>query len=276
MRKLCLLVLVLFIGQASKAQVASIAKGERYPLNIGIIDHVQSTVLGEGRTLNIYLPDGYDKDTTTTYPVIYLLDGSKDEDFLHVAGLVQFLTMIQAMPNSIVVGIANVDRKRDFTYPSASKADVKLVPTSGGSAKFMAFLETELQPHIQKFYKVNESKTLIGQSLGGLLATEILLKKPALFNNYIIVSPSLWWDTENMLDAGLGLRRLHSYKGIKAYIAFGNEGTQMIGDTKRLARVLNGDPDLKFTFNFMANENHLTILHNALYSALMWMNKKAQ
>jgi predicted alpha/beta superfamily hydrolase len=276
MRKLLLLLAILFTCNLLNAQVASIAKGERYPLNIGIIDHVQSAVMGEDRTLNIYLPDGYDKDTTTKYPVIYLLDGSKDEDFIHVVGVVQFLTMIQAMPSSIVVGIANVDRKRDFTYPSANKADVKLVPTSGGSAKFMTFLETELQPHIQKFYKVSNNKTLIGQSLGGLLATEILLKKPALFNQYIIVSPSLWWDTENLLKGAVAMRRSHSYKGIKAYLVVGNEGPQMIGDAKRFSQILKADKDLRSTYNYLPKEDHLTILHNAVYEALLALNKKAQ
>ncbi|MBD1364757.1 alpha/beta hydrolase [Mucilaginibacter sp. ZT4R22] len=276
MRKLLLLFAVLFTCNLLNAQVASIAKGERYPLNIGIIDHVQSAVLNEGRTLNIYLPDGYDKDTTTKYPVIYLLDGSKDEDFIHVVGVVQFLTMIQAMPNSIVVGIANVDRKRDFTYPSTSKADVKLVPTSGGSAKFMIFLETELQPHIQKFYKVSSSKTLIGQSLGGLLATEVLLKKPSLFNQYIIVRPSLWWDTETLLNGAVAMRRSHSYKGIKAYLAVGSEGPQMIGDAKKLSQILKADRDLKSTYSYLPKEDHLTILHNAVYEALLALNKKAR
>lgn len=276
MRKLLLLCSIVLLCNISKAQVASIAKGERYPLNIGIIDHVQSAVLGEDRTLNIYLPDGYDKDTTTKYPVIYLLDGSKDEDFIHVVGAVQFLTMIQAMPNSIVVGIANVDRKRDFTYPSANKADVKLVPTSGGSAKFIAFLEIELQPHIQKFYKVSSAKTLIGQSLGGLLATEILLKKPALFTQYVIVSPSLWWDTENLLKGAVVMRRSHSYKGVNAYLLVGNEGPQMIGDAKKLSAILKADKDLKSTFSYLPKEDHLTILHNAVYEALLALNKKAR
>jgi predicted alpha/beta superfamily hydrolase len=276
MRKLLLLLVVLFTCNLLNAQVASIAKGERYPLNIGIIDHVQSAALGEDRTLNIYLPDGYDKDTTTKYPVIYLLDGSKDEDFIHVVGVVQFLTMIQAMPNSIVVGIANVDRKRDFTYPSANKADVKLVPTSGGSAKFMTFLETEVQPHIQKFYKVSNNKTLIGQSLGGLLATEVLLKKPSLFTQYIIVSPSLWWDTENLLKGAVGMRRSHSYKGINAYLAVGNEGPQMVSDAKKLSQILKADRDLRSTYSYLPKEDHLTILHNAVYEALLALNKKAR
>ncbi len=53
---------------------------------LGVIDEIQSTLLGEKRILNIYLPEGYNKNDTTNYPVTYLLDGSADEDFIHVAG----------------------------------------------------------------------------------------------------------------------------------------------------------------------------------------------
>ncbi len=60
------------------------------PFVLGVIDEIQSKELGEKRILNIYLPEGYNKDDTTKYPVIYLLDGSADEDFIHIVGLVQF------------------------------------------------------------------------------------------------------------------------------------------------------------------------------------------
>ena len=79
------------------------------------------------------------------------------------------------MKKSIVVGIANVDRRRDFTFPTTIEADKKSYPTTGHSDKFIAFIKYELQPNIEKKYKVNTDKTIIGQSLGGLLATEILL-----------------------------------------------------------------------------------------------------
>lgn len=134
-----------------------------------------------------------------------MLDGSLDEDFIHISGLVQFGSFywINLVPESIVVGISNVDRKRDFTYPSNNLIDKKELPTSGKSAVFISFIEKELQPLINDKYNTNNTKTLIGRSLGGLLATEILFEKPNLFNNYVIVSPSLWWDDELLLKKNL-------------------------------------------------------------------------
>ncbi|WP_307454122.1 alpha/beta hydrolase-fold protein [Chryseobacterium camelliae] len=50
------------------------------PLTIGEIRTFKSKILNEERTLNIYLPQNFDK--TKSYPVIYLLDGSMNEDFI--------------------------------------------------------------------------------------------------------------------------------------------------------------------------------------------------
>ena len=134
--------------------------------------------VGRNPDAKIYLPEGYQPGDTARYPVIYLLDGSADEDFIHVVGLVQFNTFpwIKRLPKSIVVGIANVDRQRDFTYPTRDAVDEKRYATAGHFDKFITFLEQELQPYINRKYRTNASRTIIGQSLAGLLATEFYLK----------------------------------------------------------------------------------------------------
>ncbi|MDP4913200.1 MAG: alpha/beta hydrolase-fold protein [Saprospiraceae bacterium] len=57
------------------------------PFILGVIDEIYSKELSENSVLNIYLPAGYNKNDTVKYPVIYLLDGSADEDFIHIVGL---------------------------------------------------------------------------------------------------------------------------------------------------------------------------------------------
>ena len=251
---------------------------QQYTINenifaLGIVDKIQSATLGETRTLNIYLPEVYPKDSATAYPVIYLLDGSANEDFIHIVGLVQFLVMIEKMPPSIVVGIANIDRKRDFTFPTAIEQDKKDYPTTGGSAKFITFVEKELQPYIEKKYRTG-SKTIIGQSLGGLLATEILLKKPGLFNNYIIVSPSLWWNNESLLNEAPDLVKKQALKNMQVYISVGSEGKQMEDDAKKLSEILQAPGNVKVNLVPLPEENHLTVLHNSVYKGLEILNAK--
>ncbi|MBI3235610.1 MAG: alpha/beta hydrolase, partial [Bacteroidetes bacterium] len=125
------------------------------PFVMGEIDEMYSQELLETRILNIYLPEGYNSKDTTKYPVIYLLDGSADEDFIHIVGLVQFNSFewIHLVPKSIVVGIATVDRRRDFTSPTTVKEEKERNPTSGHSEQFISFIEKELQPYINKKYK---------------------------------------------------------------------------------------------------------------------------
>ncbi|MFC7357665.1 alpha/beta hydrolase [Jejudonia soesokkakensis] len=254
---------VAFFCLPSKAQ-PTIKK--RAPFNIGERLTFDSKVLNEERALNIYLPNGYDKASEKKYPVIYLLDGSKDEDFIHIAGLVQFgsFSWINMIPETIVVGIENVDRKRDFTFPSENTLDREEFPTSGGSAKFIAFISEELQPLIQKTYNVSEEKTIISQSLGGLLASEILHKKPALFNNYIIVSPSVWWDDNSILKME---PTMDSSK--KIYVAGGTEGPAMqtgaVNLYYKLREVYKDNGEVYY--DFLKERDHGDALHLAVYNA---------
>src|SRR5437868_3820441 len=71
------------------------------PFVLGVITELESTELKEKRILNIYLPEGY--NDTTSYAVVYLLDGAADEDFIHVTGLYQFnnFEWINGAPKSI-------------------------------------------------------------------------------------------------------------------------------------------------------------------------------
>ena len=135
-------------------------------LVLGKTYKIQSKILKEDRKLNIYTPDGYHPDSSKTYPVIYLLDGSANEDFVHIVGIVQFLNMIDAMPKSIVIGIANVDRKRDFTFPTTIKKDKEDFPTTGGSANFINFLAKEVQPFVGQNLRQMLLKLLLGNLLG--------------------------------------------------------------------------------------------------------------
>jgi uncharacterized protein len=276
MKKLLPLLILTFYafsvcGQKAKQQKSS-------PFVLGEIHALQSKVLGEKRILNIYLPDGYNPNDTIKYPVIYLLDGSADEDFIHIVGLVQYNSFewINRVPKSIVVGIATVDRRRDFTFPTTIEADRKQYPTTGHSEKFIDFLGKELQPYINQKFKTTQSKTLIGQSLGGLVATEILLKKPTLFNKYIIVSPSLWWDNGSLLNKDSDILNAAFKQQTDVYIGVGKEGLTpttiprvMEVDANLLADKIRAtkSKNVNVLFDYLPQEDHATIMHQAVSNA---------
>ena len=264
MSKTKILTILLFITTLTFAQ-------EKKEFSIGETVTIKSEILKEDRILNIALPEGYDASKDEKYPVIYLLDGSANEDFLHVVGLVQFFNLQFFMPKTIIVGIANVDRKRDFTFKTEDKELIEAFPTTGKSELFINFIEKELQPYINSNYKVTDKKYIIGQSLGGLLASEILLKKPVLFTNYIITSPSLWWDNQSLLT--YASRDLSNQKNLKlkVYLAVGKEGSVMENDAKDFARIIQSvdKKNINFHFEYFPKENHATILHNSIYKAFL-------
>ncbi len=250
------------------------------PLVVGVVDKLQSRFLEEARTINIFLPAGYTMaDPATTYPVIYVLDGGVDEDFIHVAGLIRFNSQpwIARLPQSIVVGIENTSRQRDFTFAVSdleflekagySKEDMK---SYGGSAKYIEFLESELQPYIESTYRGSGERTVIGESLAGLLATEILLKHRHLFDTYIIITPSLWWGGESLLNDANELVTTVSEKPIKLYIgaAQKEEAPQMYRSAKALHQALSKTQHFDAHFDYLSDERHSTIMHQAVYNAL--------
>lgn len=277
MKKLLTIIIFTFYALSTYGQKAKQKESSR-PFVLGEIHELQSKVLGEKRTLNIYLPDGYNPNDSVKYPVIYLLDGSADEDFIHIVGLVQYygFEWVNQLPKSIVVGIATVDRRRDFTFPTTIEADQKRYPTTGHSDKFTAFLATELQPFIEKKFKTTRSKTIIGQSLGGLLATEILLKSPTLFNKYIIISPSLWWDNGSLLNKSSEILNATFEQQTDIYIGVGKEGLTptaiprvMEVDANLLADKINATKSktVRVVFDYLPQEDHATIMHQAVSNA---------
>ena len=243
-------------------------------IEIGESLSFHSEVLQEVRFVNVYLPVGYHPDSTATYPVVYLLDGGTDEDFIHVAGLMQFANFpwVDMMPPSILVGIQNVDRKKDFTYPSSVELDQEEFPTSGHSKEFIEFLSSELQPMIEGRYPCNGERMLIGQSIGGLLATEILYSRQELFHRYLIVSPSLWWD-----EAALLKREISLSSDVSVFIAVGKEGEEMEGYARSLNEALvdvasNGN---QVDFLYFGKLDHANILHMAVYYGIQSFYPKA-
>ncbi|WP_235832144.1 alpha/beta hydrolase [Flavobacterium ranwuense] len=285
MKKIIILILI-FTVTIGNAQVKK-QKETSKPFVLGTIEEINSKILSEKRIVNIYLPEGYNQNDTIKYPVTYLLDGSADEDFIHVVGLFQFnnFSWINRVPKSIVVGVANIDRKRDFTYQTTIEEDKKRYLTCGKSANFISFIETELQPFIEKKYKTNNSKTIIGQSLGGLLATEILLKKPNLFNKYIIISPSLWWNNGSLLNEESEIYQENFKDKIDIYIGVGKEGLApseiphvMEVDANLLSEKLKSkkSKNVKVSFDYLPQEDHATITHLAIFNAMRILYPKTE
>lgn len=265
MKKHILLSTAIFLGFLGFSQESII----KTPIMIGETLEFYSDELDENRTLNVYLPLGYDKHGSKTYPVIYLLDGSIDEGFTYISGLSQFsATKIKTMPESIMVGVVNVDRKRDFTYPSRNPDDISKFPASGKSGRFIDFISDELLPLIAEKYNTNGQRTIVGQAFGGLLATEILLTKSKLFNTYILISPSLWWDDAFLVTANTA----NIMANTKIYMAAWNrdplslKAVAKLMKQLRLTNKLHPEKALDLRYDLIKDHDHGNVIHSAMYN----------
>lgn len=239
------------------------------PVQIATSYTLPSDTLRQTRRINVYLPPGY-AEGNRRYPVLYLLDGGVQEDFIHIAGIASLAADFRRIREFIVVGIEGIDRYHDLTHPTTVAADQARLPTSGGSARFRSFLATELQPFIDQRFRVSGEKILIGESAAGLFVVETLLRRPELFTGYIAVSPMLWWDGQSLARQADQELRKPFPEGRRLYLTTADEGGEMRRGVDMLVTALqaHAPPDLDWTFVPMDHESHGTIFHPAALAAI--------
>ncbi|HYK76429.1 MAG TPA: alpha/beta hydrolase-fold protein [Daejeonella sp.] len=194
---------------------------------IGKIDSVNSTILKEQRKIWVYQPRANGSAEKQIYPVVYLLDA--ESHFNSVVGMIEQLSSVNGntiLPQMIIVGIPNVDRTRDLTPTHVDAAppflDSTMSKYSGGGERFMAFIEKELIPHIDALYPTAPYRMLIGHSFGGLTVINTLIHHTKLFNAYISIDPSMWYDQERLLKQAGKALKVNSYAGTSLYLGVAN------------------------------------------------------
>jgi predicted alpha/beta superfamily hydrolase len=236
-------------------------KGE--PLVMGEIIKIHSKILNEDRPLWVHCPTNY-KYSEAKYPVLYLLDG--DAHFFHVTGIINFLSSLSNMPGMIVIALPNTDRSRDFL-----PTHVEEVPASGGADNFLKFFKEELIPYVEKNYRTASFRILCGHSYGGLFSVYTLLTIPELFNAYIAISPSLYWDNRLLFKkAEILFKKQPALKKFLFYTMGGKEREQMQSAAKDFENLLKekAPGGLEWHFQLMEKEDHATIPHRTVYNAL--------
>jgi predicted alpha/beta superfamily hydrolase len=237
------------------------------PLAIGETFVIGSTILREERRINVYFPPGY-VSSDARVPVLYMPDGGIAEDFVHVAGLVQVLVGNGTMRPFLLVGIENTQRRRDMTGPTENADDQKIAPRVGGSQKFRAFLRDELMPVVEKRYRTTKERAIVGESLAGLFVIETLVHQPELFDTYIAIDPSLWWNDEKLVvEAGERLRERAGPK--KTLLIATSDEPGMIAAAQRFIKQLESSSSSGFRWHYdpFPEEKHSTIYHPAALRA---------
>jgi len=229
---------------------------------------VVSRILGEKRPINVYMPRAYTSSAMTELPVLYMPDGAIDEDFPHVVNTVDSLIKLGAIRPVIVVGIPNTERRRDLTGPTRIKEDSAIAPRVGGSAAFRRFIRDELFPAVKSRYRVTDERAIVGESLAGLFIVETFLMEPAMFDHYVAIDPSLWWNAYALTDSSASFVPKLGAAPRTLYLASA-DSKEISGASARLVAALASAPkNIVVTYEPRKDLTHATIFRAVGPSAL--------
>ncbi len=183
---------------AAMGIVAGLAPAARAdsPVSIGTLRALHSGVLQEDRTVSVRLPPDYD-DGALSYPVVYLLYGDQAEGyFAETVFALERLAGGGEIPGFILVGIHNTDRYGDLL-------PVGRDGRPGGADRFMEFLRSELFPFVEASYRTRPFRLLIGPQAGGPFGLYALIRRPALFDAFVLENPLAPPQSRRLLADGL-------------------------------------------------------------------------
>ncbi len=157
------------------------------------LDPACSTVLGNCRDVTAYLPPGYDAPANgdRTYPVLFMHDGQNvwdDHDccFGHTGWELDVtldaeIAAGKVAPIVVIAAASTTARNDEYGLDQAKML------------QFISFQVDELQPHALAHVRHDAGRVAIaGSSLGGLVAMELALRHPDIYNAAASLSGAFW------------------------------------------------------------------------------------
>jgi predicted alpha/beta superfamily hydrolase len=223
-------------------------------------EEIQSEGLGEARQLKVQLPRNYDSNLEKTYPVLVVLDG--DYLFEPVAGMTDYYSYWEEMPEVIVVGVNQSETREDDTLYD----EINFLPTETGTA-FFEFLGLELMPWLDAKYRTSNFRIAVGHDMTANFMNYYLMKETALFQGYISLSPDLAPEMDVRLIERLG----KTQQKIFYYLATGSddikplrEGTEVLNSQLKLV----SNDNLKYYYDNFEGATHYSLVGRAIPKAL--------
>lgn len=223
-------------------------------------DSIMVGYRNEKKTIHIYVPPEYEKDSTTRYPVMYFMDGeSSFNDLENMGPEWQIDEVINAASlagkqTAIVIGI-NQHEDRDAEYTPFINDDN---PDAHGD-KFAKWAATDLKNWVDTTYRTNPSaaNTYIGGiSRSGMMAYYMMMAHPDVYGNAIIQSPAMWVDHEKLLAMEITDAQLSDKK---IFVSVGEyEGNVMIPHAEDIYEKFKAQelPAEQLKFELIPNEGH--------------------
>ncbi len=269
---LCLLALVNFsFAGAGNEPVPSTRTSTNHSL---FSDAIQQNYL-----IDVYLPKEYDaKQSEQKFPVVYI----------PMADVATGIAKWDHSP-TIIVGIGyslestnKLEELRMFARDLTPTVFnewflAKMAHAGGGAEDYLNFINKELKPFINAHYHVDQGQqTLAGHSLGGLFAVYTLLNHKQSFDNYVISSPSLWWDKEIIFSHEEQYSSTNNDLAKNVYISIGSEeskylpSNRMVENSKKMADQLSARsyPNLNIEYQVFSGETHESVFYKAIITGL--------
>ena len=271
------------------------AKSQYY---LGTLDSVYSQTYKENRSLLVYLPKEVRdrKDSSSHYPVLYVLDGGSH--FLAVSGMIKELSEFAGdmmIPKMIIVCIPPYNRNKELTPYPISKSKMlpeEIAKETGGAEEFTSFISEDVFQYIASKYPVSNNRTLVGHSFGGIFALNILSKHKEMFDNYIVIDPSTWYDDRKFSKEVLNNLKTNNYNGKSMFIGIAN--TTDIADTSEVIKQktlfsehersiiafcngvknINKRSGLQFYSKYYPDDDHVSVPTIATYDGLRTLFSK--
>lgn len=220
-------------AQAAEPRAASVAAPSRFE-TFG----VALPSLGVERTVRVYLPRGYTNCEGCRYPVIYFMDGQNVFDaatsYAGEWGADEVLDDLLQKHDLAVIAVA-IDHGNEARMQELSVWENPEFAPAKGEA-FLADLVDAVKPAIDARYRTRPaaaSTTIVGSSMGGLMAHAALLRRPDVFGGAIIFSPSYWFSPAIAPETA----RTPLRPGQRVYVyAGGQESESMVPDAKAMFR----------------------------------------
>lgn len=190
------------------------------------------------RAVDVYLPASYG-DSRRTYPVVYFQDGQNLSDpAMAFAGTWELDRALAHLAGAglemIAVGIHNGGARRVQEYSPFDDAQ----HGPGAGDRYLRFVVHTVKTRIDARYRTRPGRaatTIVGSSMGGLIALHAFLAASDTFGAVGALSPSLWFAGRAMLDEAV---RRRTPRG-RVYLDAGTgEGADVVRDVRALARIL--------------------------------------
>jgi len=215
---------------------------------------LQASNYGATYNIKVGLPDNYNTEGAK-YATIYVLDGK--EIFGTVGNQCKQISESYGTQNVLVVSISyGRDRSIDYT-------PTKVSSVTGGAPEFLQFMEKQLIPSIQQQFHADtsrSSRTILGHSYGGLFGAYAFTKHNSVFGNYIMLSPSLWFDNMILLQFEKENRAVNKLNKQLVFMGIGEneEKDRMLAPFETFTKALYENyPGIKLIYNVEAKESHM-------------------